>query len=201
MTTSNCGHDHGGVECDVKPHKVNGAKSLHNTTANGARKNVKDLRTWGDADVFKLIAKVSSEAEGWMKSTKAMDTGNGVVVQVTTQQRNADGTYSVAEALTFVPGVEVHAQHAPHPEDLGTATVVARRIVPKQSDVALQANDTSAEAENAVLRRALMSVCESIAPHTMVMSTMSSPTPQQLYEHFIAEAMHVCTEACAKARN
>jgi hypothetical protein len=82
-------------------------KSLHNTTANGATKNVKDIKFWGNGDTFKLISKASSEAEGWMKSTKAMDAGNGVVVQVTTQQRNSDGSYSVAEALTYVPGSTV----------------------------------------------------------------------------------------------
>lgn len=78
------------------------AKSLHNTTANGARKNVKDIQFWGDGDTFKLISKASSEAEGWMKSTKAMQAGHNVVVQVTTQQRNPDGSYSIAEALTTV---------------------------------------------------------------------------------------------------
>jgi len=31
----------------------------------------------------------------------------GCVVQVTTQQRNPDGSYAVAEALTFVPGVHI----------------------------------------------------------------------------------------------
>ncbi len=42
-----------------------------------------------------------------MKSTKAMFTGTGCVVQVTTQQRNPDGSYSLAEALTYVPGVKM----------------------------------------------------------------------------------------------
>jgi hypothetical protein len=83
------------------------AKSLHNTTANGAKKNVKDIVFWGDGDTFKLISKASSEAEGWMKSTKAMQAGSSVVVQVTTQQRNPDGSYSVAEALTTVSNAEV----------------------------------------------------------------------------------------------
>ena len=44
-----------------------------------------------------------------MKSTKAMEVIGGCVVQVTTQQRNADLTYSVAEALTYVPGVKIAA--------------------------------------------------------------------------------------------
>lgn len=82
-------------------------KSLHNTCANGATKNVKDIVFWGNGDTFKLISKASSETEGWMKSTKAMDVGNGVVVQVTTQQKNLDGSYAVAEALTYVPNVKI----------------------------------------------------------------------------------------------
>ena len=77
-------------------------KSLHNTTANSARKNVPDIKFWGDGDMFRLISKASSEEEGWMKSTKAMPAGNSVIVQVTTQQRNPDGSYSIAEALTTV---------------------------------------------------------------------------------------------------
>lgn len=80
-------------------------KSLHNTTANGAKENVKDIQFWGDGDTFLLISKASSEAEGWMKSTKAMPAGTSVVVQVTTQQRNPDGSYSLTDALTTVDNV------------------------------------------------------------------------------------------------
>jgi len=79
------------------------SKTLHNSTTDGARKNVSDLKTYGDADTFKLICKASSESEGWMKSTKAMEIdGVGVVVQVTTQQGD-----NVAEALTFVPNAQI----------------------------------------------------------------------------------------------
>ena len=42
-----------------------------------------------------------------MKSTKAMELPGGCLVQVTTQQRNPDGSYVVAEALEFVPSVRV----------------------------------------------------------------------------------------------
>lgn len=84
------------------------ANTLHNTDVRETRENVVDLRTFGDCDLFRLICKSSSEAEGWMKSTKAMEIPDaGCVVQVTTQQRNADGSYVVAEALTFVPGVRI----------------------------------------------------------------------------------------------
>ena len=82
-------------------------KTLGNTDVNGARKNVKDIMVFGNGDMFQLLCKASSENEGWMKSTKAMQTPSGCVVQVTTQQRNLDFSYSVAEALTFVPGVKI----------------------------------------------------------------------------------------------
>jgi hypothetical protein len=85
-------------------------KTLGNTDVNGAKKNVNDLVVFGDGDMFQLLCKASSQSEGWMKSTKAMEISPiGCVVQVTTQQRNIDGTYSVAEALTFVPGARIVA--------------------------------------------------------------------------------------------
>jgi hypothetical protein len=82
-------------------------KTLHNSDVSGARKNVKDIKVVGNGDLFLLLCKASSEAEGWMKSTKAMQTPMGCVVQVTTQQKGIDGTYAVAEALTFVPGAHI----------------------------------------------------------------------------------------------
>jgi len=90
------------------------SKTLGNTDVNGARKNVKDIVVFGNGDLFQLICKASSEKEGWFKSTKAMDTGTGCVIQVTTQQRNPDGSYAVAEALTFVPGVWIRVDSKGH---------------------------------------------------------------------------------------
>ena len=84
----------------VKDLTLQSQKSLHNTCSNSATKNVKDIIFWGNGDTFQLISKASSEAEGWMKSIKAMKCGKDVVIQVTTQQKNPDGSYSVAEALT-----------------------------------------------------------------------------------------------------
>ena len=81
------------------------SKTLGNTDVNGARKNVKDILVFGNGDTFKLLCKASSENEGWMKSTKVCETPVGCLVQVTTQQRNPDGSYSLAEALTFAPMV------------------------------------------------------------------------------------------------
>ena len=36
-----------------------------------------------------------------------MQLGSGCLVQVTTQQRNPDGSYALAEAITFVPGAGI----------------------------------------------------------------------------------------------
>jgi len=79
------------------------SKTLHNSDISGARQNVKDINVFGNGDLFQLISKASSKAEGWMKSTKAMSIpGAGCVIQVTTQQGD-----NIAEALTFVPGVTI----------------------------------------------------------------------------------------------
>jgi len=78
-------------------------KTLHNSDASGTTKNVSDVKFYGDGDLFQLICKASSKKEGWMKSTKAMEIpGVGCVVQCTTQQGD-----NVAEAICFVPGVQV----------------------------------------------------------------------------------------------
>ena len=82
-------------------------KTLHNSDVSGARTNVPDIKVVGNGDMFRLLCKASSQNEGWMKSTKAIETPHGCVVQVTTQQKNPDGSYSLAEALTFVPGVKI----------------------------------------------------------------------------------------------
>jgi len=82
-------------------------RPLNVTDSNKANELMPDHQVWGDSDTFKLISKFSSESAGIMKSTKAMDTGNGCVVQVTTQQRNQAGTYVIAEALTYVPDVTI----------------------------------------------------------------------------------------------
>ena len=82
-------------------------KTLHNSDISGARQNVRDIKVVGNGDMFQLLCKASSDGEGWMKSSKAMEVRGGCVVQVTTQQRNPDGSYAVAEALTFVPCVVI----------------------------------------------------------------------------------------------
>ena len=82
-------------------------KTLHNTDKQSTKENSSDLKVSGDSN-FVVLSKASSEKEGWMKSTKALQVpGAGCLVQVTTQQRNPDGSYSLAEALTFVPNVKI----------------------------------------------------------------------------------------------
>ena len=86
------------------------SKTLDNTSAVDLNDNVPDVVTFG-GDLFLLLSKASSEAEGWMKSTKAMQVSTkGCVVQVTTQQENPDGSYSTSEALTYVPGALLQEQ-------------------------------------------------------------------------------------------
>jgi hypothetical protein len=85
-------------------------KTLNNTDINGASKQVSDLEIFGNGDTWQLICKASSKTEGWMKSTKALEIdGVGCLVQVTTQQKNLDGSYAIAEAINFVRGVKIVA--------------------------------------------------------------------------------------------
>lgn len=86
-------------------------KTLNNTTAKQAKDQVKDLEIWGDGDMWKLLCKASSQDEGWMKSTKAMEiSGVGCLIQVTTQQIDGNNNQSVAEAVTFVPDVVIYEE-------------------------------------------------------------------------------------------
>lgn len=93
-----------------------GKKDLAISEIRGAKEHIKDLNVYGDGDTFSLLCKASSQEQGWMKSTKVCNTFNGCIVQVTTQQENPDGSYSVAEALTFVP--DVHLDKSVEPRRL-----------------------------------------------------------------------------------
>jgi len=78
-------------------------KTLYNSDISGTKKNVPDVQVVGNGDMFQLLCKASSQKEGWMKSTKAMEiSGVGCIVQVTTQQGD-----NIAEALTFVPKTKI----------------------------------------------------------------------------------------------
>jgi hypothetical protein len=101
----------------TKPDKDNTpvptGKTLDISEIKGAKANIKDIKVYGDGDTFALLCKASSENEGWMKSTKVCNVEGGCIVQVTTQQRNPDGSYAVAEALTYVPGVHIDKELSP----------------------------------------------------------------------------------------
>lgn len=88
-------------------------KTLDISEVKQAKDNISDLNVYGDGDTFALLCKASSQKQGWMKSTKVCNLPNGCLVQVSTQQRNPDGTYAVAEALSFVPGVNMDTSSEP----------------------------------------------------------------------------------------
>lgn len=82
-------------------------KTLNVTNPDALKLAVPDVELYGDSDMWKCVCKASSQKQGWMKSTKLFDTrslgGGGFLVQVTTQQKNPDGTWALAEALAYIP--------------------------------------------------------------------------------------------------
>jgi hypothetical protein len=88
------------------------------------RTKVSDVHAFGNPGAWVLLAKASSESQGWMKSTKAMSVPTGIIVQVSTQQKNPDGSYAVAEALTFVPGATLRQVDGNHWEFAGASAHV-----------------------------------------------------------------------------
>lgn len=88
------------------------AKTMGNTNPDDVKKQTSDVKFFSDGDTWKPLSKASSESEGWVKSCKVMEIPFvGCCVQVTTQLSNPDGSYSVAEAVTFVPNVEIEELH------------------------------------------------------------------------------------------
>lgn len=83
-------------------------RELSVTSVADVKSKVSDVTVTGNPDHWQLLAKASSDSQGWMKSTKAMAVPGGVVLQVSTQQRGTgNGNWAVAEAVTFVPGVQI----------------------------------------------------------------------------------------------
>lgn len=106
------------------------AKTLDNTNIKEAKANTNDIKVFGNGDMFKLLCKASSESQGWMKSTKAMEVkGVGCVVQVTTQQRQPSGGYAIDEAVTFVPGVRIVENKDENDIVIGRELVASSRAV------------------------------------------------------------------------
>lgn len=59
-------------------------KTLDISDVKGAKANISDLKVFGNGDLFQLLTKALSDS-----------------------QRNPDGSYSIAEALAYVPGVKI----------------------------------------------------------------------------------------------
>lgn len=74
---------------------------------------INDIEIYGDGDAFSLLCKASSLTQGWVKATKVCNVPGGCIVQVSTQQKNKDNSYSVAEALTFVPNIQLDKDSIP----------------------------------------------------------------------------------------
>ena len=73
------------------------------STADAVTKSGNDSKVVGNPDNWQLLTKFSSKSLGVAKSSKACEIeGVGCIVQVTTKEGD-----SVAEALTFVPGVKI----------------------------------------------------------------------------------------------
>jgi hypothetical protein len=71
-----------------------------------------EITVVGNPDQFQLLFKAA--APWWQKSTKAMDVDTGCVVQVSSEVLNRDGSVSVAEAVTYVPGVRIEDDPTGH---------------------------------------------------------------------------------------
>lgn len=76
-----------------------------NISTEDAEKAHKDLKIYGNPDNLKLLFKASTST--WSNSTKALETHNGCLIQVTNEQKQADGSWIAAEALTFIPDVAI----------------------------------------------------------------------------------------------
>lgn len=62
----------------------------------------------GNPDAWKILCKVSSEEQGWMKSTKVMAIGNkGVMMLVTTEHKSNGVITCCSETLQFMAGVRL----------------------------------------------------------------------------------------------
>lgn len=98
---------------EKKTEPLMSGKTLDIDCVKKASENISDLKTYGEPNTFRLLCKASSEKEGWMKSTKVCNCGDNCIVQVTTQQRNPDGSYAIAEALAFVKDTNIDINQEP----------------------------------------------------------------------------------------
>ncbi len=82
-------------------------RALDNEDMVTASASTPDMKVSGNPGAWVLVCKASSQSQGWMKSTKAMDVPHGVLVQVTTEHRHNGIAVACAEALSYLPGISV----------------------------------------------------------------------------------------------
>lgn len=82
-------------------------KRLNNFDLDKKSRRAKDLSVVGNANAFQLISGVSSNCEGWARSTRAMEVQGGCIVHSSTQQRNPEGDYALSESMVYIPGVKI----------------------------------------------------------------------------------------------
>lgn len=89
-------------------------KKLDVTDEQDAANKVEDVNVYGDGNTFHLLTKMSSSQEGWFKEIRVCNVVGGCLVNVSTTQKSADlKSYSIAEALTFVPSVHIDVAKTP----------------------------------------------------------------------------------------
>jgi hypothetical protein len=90
-----------GAAVEVAGVKLSPSKMVEKTSDLGEA-----IRQVGNPDRFKLLFKVQGESDGsfFRKSTKAMKVPGGCIIQVTNERKHPDGSWSVAESLTYAPG-------------------------------------------------------------------------------------------------
>lgn len=74
----------------------------------GETSDLKEVETIGSPDRFKVLIKAQGISPAtksfFIKSTKAMEVPGGCIIQVSSEVIRPDGSSTIAEALTFVPG-------------------------------------------------------------------------------------------------
>jgi len=103
----------------MKKNKILEQRRLDISDPVTAKQNIPDIEKYGDPDAWILLCKASSNAQGFMKSTKAMQIHNGCLVQTETQQKNPDGSWAISQAITFVQGVIIKPLYPNGPLWLG----------------------------------------------------------------------------------
>lgn len=90
------------------PHDAVADRTL--STTSGEEAVASGICSYGDPGTWVCLVKVWHPEEKWFRSTKALEVPGGVVLQVSTREHSGH----VAEALTFIPDVEIaHSSHTP----------------------------------------------------------------------------------------